>query len=214
MQLLGGPNGARTIIATYLANRLPTVFLPAMRVDLGLDQFRLPNPARYDAYDPYEQDVWPKVGSIITGSDGHGLGDWTTNTTAELSMSELYTPTYNMIIFAWARTPLLADDSWATPPRESALLLRDHLAAAVRMALLDDPGLGYTNDSVKLITERMREEYLEGVELSSGSRWAAGVQWFVPLRVSEALALAPYGVAETFITEIVPVGFDAQMAEG
>ena len=64
-----GATAVRTAVADYLSGVVPQVVSQA-RTDWSLDEYQLPLPFAYDAYEPYALDRWPLLGVNVAQAGG------------------------------------------------------------------------------------------------------------------------------------------------
>lgn len=192
--LMRGVTGVRGIIADYLSVAMPQTLVVA-RQDWLLNQYQLPDPVRYDSYDPLTASEYPVIGSLVVRSSNFVRRDYDSN------MAEEYDVRYATRVFMWARTPQLSDGTFESPPYEATLRVRDDLALALRATLLNSLSMG-GNEHVCLQEGSMSEEYFDAIRSSSdNNRWMAGVTFAFDLDVTESLSRLPLGTADTITVE-------------
>jgi hypothetical protein len=189
--LMRGVTGVRQIVADYLSSQFP-VMVDLARSQWELDEYHLPYPVKYNAYDPLTADVYPIVGSLVSRSTNFSRTDY------DDAAAEEYRVRYATRVFMWARTPQFADGTWETPTYESALRVRDDLAVVLRATLLNSLSLGSGDGKAMLNEGSMAEEFFDAIKSSSESqRWMAGVTISFDLDVYESLSRTPVGTANT-----------------
>lgn len=156
-----GPWTAKSLVTTYLEWDLPQR-LTEYRNRWQLDDERLPNPAKYLAYEPIGLDAWPTIITVQMSTLGMDRHDYTGG------RDPIYRCRYQMRTFVWTC------DVEPGGVTES----RDRLTAVVRAALLDRPCMTvgpYNNDfaDVSLDEGTLREEYSDITQVK-GDRFIAG----------------------------------------
>lgn len=194
MTLMRGATNVRQIIADYLGSVVPAA-IAIGRSQWELETWELPDPVRYDAYDPLTAQEFPVVGSLVSRTTGWVRNDYTP------TMEEVYDAKYNVIVFLWVRTPLKPDGVWADPTYETTLRLRDDMLGIVRGCLLNTPSMN-SNGQVRLNESTLTEEYLDAIKSSDqNSRWLAGASLSFELAVTETAYRVALGSADTITTE-------------
>lgn len=187
---LRGATAVRDAVATYLTTAVPAVIDQA-RTDWGVDEYQLPYPVAYDAYEPYALDRWPLLGINVVQANGFNhLG-------ISPDMSQQYLSQYTVRVFTWVRTPMDEDEYPLEPEYSESIRLRDDLAACVRVALLRSGSLGSPN--VMWDEGSLSEEYSETTAVK-GDRYVAGVVHSLTLKYRETVPFEPIGSAGSIDT--------------
>ena len=156
-----GPWSAKSLVTSYLEWDLPQR-LNEYRNKWQLDDERLPDPAKYLAYEPVGLDHWPTIITIQMSTTSIMREDYTD------ALDPIYRCTYQMRTYVWVR------DVEPQGVTES----RDRLTAVVRAALLDRPSMStgpYSNEylDVSLDEGTLREEFSDITQVK-GDRFIAG----------------------------------------
>jgi hypothetical protein len=190
MTLFRGATSVRSAVVNYLSTVVPTMVDQA-RTDWELDEYELPYPVGYDAYEPYALDKWPLIGvNIVQSSDFIRL-DY------DEAMSQQYLSRYLVRVFTWVRTPYDADETPMEPEYSESIRLRDDLAAVVRASLVKSGSLGQPN-AILFDESSLTEEYSEATGVK-GDRFVSGVIHSFEMRVDESVPLQGLGEANTII---------------
>lgn len=187
-ELLRGATAVRAAVVDYLQAVVPIIVAQA-RTDWSLDEYQLPLPVKYDAYEPYALDRWPLVGvNVVTAN---------TFTTIDLlpDGGQRYMAKYTVRVFTWVRTPMDEDQTPMEPEYSESLRLRDDLAACVRAALVRSGSLGQPN-AILFDEGSLVEDYSEATGVK-GDRFVAGVVHSFDIRFDESVPLVPLGDANT-----------------
>lgn len=170
-----GATNVREAISSYLEEMVP-VLLAKSREQWHLDEYLLPVPVEYRAYEPTGLDRWPLIGTAVARTKDWGRVD------LDGAGAYQYRPRYEVQLFLWVRTPQLREGNFAEPEYKECLRLRDDLAAVVRHALLIDPSMN--DDQVELHEDTLDERYSEATQVNGG-RWIAGCTWSFDLSYDE-----------------------------
>ena len=186
--LMRGPKTVRDALSTFLSTAVPAQIAIA-RAQWNLDERSLPEPSRYDAYEPYALDEYPLMGIVITNASNFRLND------IDAYAQRQYRATYAVRLFTWVRTPLDYDgdnlDENGAASHATTLRLRDDLSACVRAALLGTSSLG--SDYLMWDEGSLSEEYSDATGIK-GDRFIAGVTHIFNVQVDESLYLPPIGM--------------------
>lgn len=188
MALYRGATAVRDGVITYLAATVP-VIVDQARIDWELDEYQLPYPVGYDAYEPYALDKWPLIGVNIVQSDNFIRLDY------DGAMSQKYLSKYLVRVFTWVRTPMGIDETPMEPEYSEAIRLRDDLAAVVRATLVRSGSLGQPGAFI-FDESSLTEEYSEATGVK-GDRFVSGVIHTFDLRVDESVPILGLGEANT-----------------
>lgn len=184
-----GATAVRTAVADYLSGVVPQVVSQA-RTDWSLDEYQLPLPFAYDAYEPYALDRWPLLGVNVAQAGKFNRVNY------HPDMSQQYLVEYTVRVYTWVRTPMDENEMPIEPEYSASIRLRDDLAACVRAALIKSGCLGKPN--VILFDEgSLSEEYSETTKVK-GDRFVAGVIHSFTIRVDESVPIVPVGTANIF----------------
>jgi hypothetical protein len=189
-----GPWQAKQFITSYLADDLPER-LVAFRNAWQLDDSRLPDPAKYLAYEPIGLDEWPMINTIQMNTRLMERVDYD-----NYSTDPVYRVTYNMRTYIWVR------DEGPAETTES----RDRLTTVVRSALLDHPSMTKSEElyfpsvtsEVMLDEGTLREEYSD-LTYAKGQRVIAGAYLAYEFSLNEPILRQSRGLVNRF--EIDPV---------
>jgi len=186
--LYRGATVVRSAVVSYLENTLPTIIEQA-RTDWTMDEYTLPYPVKYDAYEPYALDRWPLLGvNVVQASMFNRLH-------YDDAMSQQYMAQYNVRVFTWVRTPMDENDIPIEPEYSESIRLRDDLAACVRATLLRSGSLGQPS-AILFDEASLTEEYSEATGVR-GDRFVAGVIHSFDIRVDESIPLDGLGDADS-----------------
>lgn len=188
MALFRGATAVRDGVVVYLSNNVPGMVDQA-RTDWGLDEYQLPYPVGYDAYEPYALDKWPLLGVNVVQSDNFVRLDY------DEAMSQSYMSKYLVRVFTWVRTPFNADDTPMEPEYSESIRLRDDLAAVVRATLVKSGSLGQPGAFI-FDESSLSEEYSEATGVK-GDRFVSGVIHSFEVRVDESVPILGVGTANT-----------------
>lgn len=190
MPLFRGATAVRNAVVLYLANNIPDMVDQA-RTDWELDEYELPYPVGYDAYEPYALDKWPLIGVNIVQSGDFIRLDY------DGAMSQEYFTKYLVRVFTWVRTPFNADETPMEPEYSESIRLRDDLAAVVRATLIKSGSLGQPG-ALLFDESSLVEEYSEATGVK-GDRFVSGVIHSFEVRVDESVPIQGLGEANTII---------------
>lgn len=190
MPLFRGATAVRNAVVLYLANNVPDMVDQA-RTDWELDEYELPYPVGYDAYEPYALDKWPLVGVNVVQSGDFIRLDY------DGAMSQQYLTKYLVRVFTWVRTPFNSDDTPMEPEYSESIRLRDDLAAVVRAALIKSGSLGQPG-ALLFDEASLTEEYSEATGVK-GDRFVSGVIHSFDVRVDESVPIQGLGEANTIV---------------
>lgn len=185
--LFRGATAVRAAVVDYLTLMVPNI-VDRARTDWGLDEYQLPYPLKYDAYEPYALDQWPLLGVNVTSASRF----------TRLSVNDdgglRSMPSYNVRVFTWVRTPMDENEDPLEPEYSESIRLRDDLAACVRAALLTTGNLG--QQAIIFDETSLSEEYSEATG-TRGDRFVAGVIHSFDIRFDESVPILPLGIANT-----------------
>lgn len=188
MPLFRGATAVRNAVVLYLANTVPSMVDQA-RTDWELDEYELPYPVGYDAYEPYALDKWPLIGVNIVQSGDFIRLDY------DGAMSQEYFTKYLVRVFTWVRTPFNSDDTPMEPEYSESIRLRDDLAAVIRASLIKSGSLGQPG-ALLFDESSLTEEYSEATGVK-GDRFVSGVIHSFEVRVDESVPIVGLGEANT-----------------
>jgi len=188
MALFRGATAVRDGVITYLSNNVPGMVDQA-RTDWSLDEYELPYPVGYDAYEPYALDKWPLIGVNVVQSDNFVRLDY------DEAMSQSYMSNYLVRVFTWVRTPFNSDETPMEPEYSESIRLRDDLAAVVRATLVRSGSLGQPG-AFLFDESSLSEEYSEATGVK-GDRFVSGVIHSFEVRVDESVPISGVGTANT-----------------
>lgn len=204
MSLIQGPPLLRKRVADYLSSAMPQVINVA-RIQWGLTGFQLPNPDKYDAYDPYlvGPDESVTIGMYAVSDRDHVHRD--VNDSAERE----YWSLYSCRLFASVLTPKdEAGEFVVDRPFEATVDLRDRMISIIKNALLNSPSLG--GFDMEVLEETISTEYDDPMPINDKYRsvFRAAAVLNVEIRMTESLYLEPLGQVETTHVQIerVPDG--------
>ena len=195
MPLFRGATAVRNAVVNYLENMVPIV-IDAARDDWDVDEYELPYPVAYDAYEPYALDQWPLIGVNVVQADTFRR----INNIQALGGANEYLSKYLIRVYTWVRTPYDADELPLEPEYSQAIRLRDDLAACVRAALIGKSGsLGQPN-AIIFDEASLSEEYSEATGVK-GDRFVAGVMHSFEIRFDESVPLTIIGASDTIVLD-------------
>jgi hypothetical protein len=192
MTLFRGATAVRDAVVLYLSNTVPSMVDQA-RDDWELNEYQLPYPVGYDAYEPYALDRWPLLGVNVVQAGEFIRLDY------DSAMSQRYMSKYLVRVFTWVRTPLVSDDTPMEPEYSQSIRLRDDLAAVVRASLVKSGSLGQPG-ALLFDEASLTEEYSEATAVK-GDRFVSGVIHSFDLRVDESVPIQGLGQANTITVE-------------
>lgn len=209
-ELLRGNTLIRALLAGYLKVKMEHLIDVARLQWEDIDSDRLPYPKRYDAYDPLQTKEWPTVGANIVSDGNYKRVDIT-----EYGDNE-YQARYRIRLFCWVRTPKNARGKGIGPYYDTCMKMRDDMGAILKAALLDEPGLGTTDEKnepqVMVMEETLQTEYFDATRLSEESgHYSAGVSINFDLDVQESLWREASGIAHTIdiaVDQMTPAGME------
>lgn len=194
--LMRGATAVRETVVAYLSVVVPDVVAQA-REQWDLDEFTLPVPVAYDAYEPYALDRWPLLGVNAASAgkfDRIGYDD---------GASPHYLTQYRVRVFTWVRTPRDEEGHPLEPEYSESIRLRDDLGACVRASLLRSGCLGRP-DVVMFDESSLTEEYSDTTGVK-GDRFVSGVVHAFSIRFDESVPLPPIGTAQTLTPTVDPL---------
>lgn len=200
--LLRGATAVRAAVIDYLANTVPGV-VDSARTEWEVDEYQLPYPVAYDAYEPYALDRWPLIGVNVVQAEDFNRRSY------EEAMSQRYLVQYTVRVFTWVRTPMDENEVPIEPEYSESLRLRDDLAAVVRAALLTSGCLGHP-ENILFDEGSLAEEYSEATGVK-GDRFVAGVVHSFQIRFDESVPLVGLGSADTISIDSDAVGPDGEL---
>lgn len=190
--LFRGATSVRAAVVNYLTTSMPETLTQA-RSTWGVDEYELPAPVAYDAYEPYALDRWPLIGvNVVQAGSFSRLG-------YEFGMSQSYMARYTVRVFTWVRTPFDELGTPIEPEYSESIRLRDDLAAVVRATLLRSGSLGQPQ-AIVFDESTLAEEYSEATA-TKGDRFVSGVVHSFDLRVDETVPIQPLGEADEIVVE-------------
>lgn len=195
--LYRGATVVRSAIVQYLETVVPSKVDQA-RADWGVDEYELPYPVKYDAYEPYALDQWPLLGVAVSQADNFNRLHY------DPAMSNQYMAQYTIRVFTWVRTPMDENEVPIEPEYSESIRLRDDLAACVRAAILQS-GCFDQPDSILFDESSLTEEYSEATGIR-GDRFVAGVVHSFQLRIDESIPLVGLGDADSISIETQSLG--------
>ena len=201
--LFRGATAVREAVVDYLTVAVPFVVNQA-RSDWGLDEYQLPLPVAYNAYEPYALDRWPIIGVNVTQSSGFS------RVNVLPDGGNQYLSRYTIRVFTWVRTPMDENEKPIEPEYSESIRLRDDLAAVVRAALLRSGSLG--QPAIIFNETSLSEDYSEATGVK-GDRFVAGVIHAFEIRFDESVPLIPLGVANTIDVSVMNVGMLSEIVE-
>lgn len=188
MPLFRGATQVRDVVIQYLEITVPEIIDQA-RTDWEVDEYQLPYPVGYDAYEPYALDKWPLIGVNVVQSTDFNRIDYMDD------MGQRYLSNYTIRVFTWVRTPMDMNDTPLEPGYSEAIRTRDDLAACVRAALVRSGSLGQPG-AVIFDETSLTEEYSEATGVK-GDRFVAGVIHSFTARFDESVPIVSIGEADT-----------------
>ena len=194
-----GATAVRAAIGDYLQLVVPSIIDQA-RTQWGLNEYELPYPEKYDAYEPYALDRWPMVGLNVTNTQDFSRVD------INPDASPSFLARYRVRVFTWVRTPMDANEVPLEPEYSESIRLRDDLAACVRAAILTTGS--FMQPAMVFDETTLSEEYSEATGVK-GDRFVSGVIHSFDVRFDESVPLVPIGDANT-ITLIAQLLIDAE----
>ncbi len=192
LPLLRGATAVRAAVVDYLTATVPGVVDQA-RTEWGVDEYQLPYPVKYDAYEPYALDRWPLIGVNVAKADSFSKYQY-----ARYGSSQ-YMSQYAVRVFTWVRTPMDEDQIPLEPGYSESIRLRDDLSACVRAALLRSGCLGQPA-AILFDESSLSEDYSEATGVK-GSRFVAGVIHTFNIRFDETVPLLGLGSTDTIEIE-------------
>lgn len=187
MAIFRGATAVRSAIANYLEGTVPDV-IDRARSDWSLDEYQLPYPVKYDAYEPYALDRWPLIGINVVQA-----GQFTRREYVG-PMSQRYMSNYTARVFTWVRTPYDESENPIEPEYSESLRLRDDLAACVRAAILMTGSFG--QPAIVFDETSLSEEYSEATGVK-GDKFVSGTVHSFEFRFDETVPLVGLGEADT-----------------
>lgn len=176
--LMRGVTHVRQCIETHLSTKVPELLIVA-REQWGLDQYTLPDPKKYNSYDPLTATEYPSIGSWASRTSGWQMQNL--NNRGE----EEYSAIYAVRLALWVRTPKTSDDVWIGPVYDTCLRVRDDMTAVVRSCILHSVSLGFPG-VCRVRSETLSEDYLDAIKGSDGSHWFAGTLFSFDMQMNES----------------------------
>lgn len=202
VSLLRGATAVRAAVIDYLSETVPTI-VDLARTEWDLDEYYLPYPVAYDAYEPYALDKWPLLGVNVVQAEEFSRKSY------EEAMSQRYLVQYTVRVFTWVRTPMDENETPLEPEYSESLRLRDDLAAVVRASLLSSGSLGHP-ENILFDEGSLSEEYSEATGVR-GDRFVAGVIHSFQIRFDESIPFVGLGSADTIDLEVDATGPDGEL---
>jgi len=190
-QFMEGPTRIREIFAAYTSGSLPP-FLDVLRAKWSMTMTELPNPIKYDAYEPYAVagDDYPIVGAYIVNDRNFHRVDY------DDLMAEEYQAQYESRFFATVKTPTDDQGVQVDYPYEATIKARDKMTTALKMLLLFQPSMGYPEECT-ILEDTIATDYPDAMLLDKqGKRYAASGIITVTVQLVEKLSRDPLGVAQ------------------
>lgn len=191
-----GATFVRAQIASYMEQQLPGQ-IALYREVYGLDEYQLPVPVKYDAYEPYALDRFPLMGVVIDNASSFALSE------QHPHGMRFYRPNYSVQLFTWVRTPTDSTEKNYTPEYDQTARLRDDMAAVVRAVLLHTASFG--NEKLFWNESSLQERYSDTTAVK-GDRFVAGVTHSFTVKVDEALDVTQIGRYVTYQATVHAVG--------
>jgi len=192
MSYIQGAELLRKTVAEYLADTLPEI-LPIARTATGTTALQLPEPVRYDMYDPYSANDYPVVGMYVVSDRDHEHRDF------DAAAEREYWVRYTCRLFVVAVTPKDADGEYigGEDVFKETIRMRDNLIAVLKNALLGSPSLG--GHDVEVLEETISTDYEEPAPVNEKMRKVLTAVGIVNLdiRMGESLYLPALGTVET-----------------
>lgn len=193
--IMRGGTLLRQYVNSYFETALPPL-IDVARTQWGLDQYRLPYPAQYNAIDPTMVDSYPAIGSVVLNDRNHIREDY------DLHAQQVYSAVFAVRVMVVVRSPLDAQDRWIQPEKEEALRLRDDMTRLVHDAVLDKPSLGRPNE-IKCNESAMLTDYVEMFQANTQSkRWVGASVITLEVAFTESTWVPPIGDADTITVQV------------
>jgi hypothetical protein len=187
MTIMFGPAKAKNYMNDFLAYDMPQR-LVKYRNEWGLDDFRLPDVAKFLTYEPLAMDTWPVIITVAIS----------TKSFDRESFTPVNDPTfrviYGMRTYVWVR----AQGS------EEVTFMRDNLTTVLRSALLDYPSLRSIDPEQTfqaVMNESTLTEEFSDLTLIKGDRVLAGAYLAYDLAMTETVTRQPIGTVNAIDVE-------------
>lgn len=194
-----GPTKLRQIVDAYLSSAMPPM-IDLCRTNWELNEYMLPYPQKYDAYEPYVgEGDYPLVGMYVVG-DGieRGRVDY------DAAAAEEYQVEYNSRLFVAVASPTTPTGDVLEPPYRNVVQVREDMTTVLRQCLLNRNSLGVPGLAF-LIEETIQADYPDPmISKALGGKYLATGIISCTIRITERLQRTPYGTVETATHQIIP----------
>jgi hypothetical protein len=179
MTIMFGPAKAKNYMNDFLSSDMPRRLI-TYRNEWGLDDYRLPDIAKFATYEPMAMDTWPMIITVAISTKSFTRESFTPGN------DPTYRVNYGMRTYVWVR----AQGS------EEVTFMRDNLTTVLRSSLLDYPSLR-SIDPEKTFQAVMDEstltEEFSDLTLIKGDRLLAGAYLSYDLAMTETVTRQPIG---------------------
>jgi hypothetical protein len=179
MTIMFGPAKAKNYINDFLEIDIPKRIIN-YRNEWNLDDFRLPDIAKFMTYEPMAMDTWPVLITVAISTKSFNRESFTPGN------DPTYRVIYGMRSYVWVR----AQGS------DEVTFMRDNLTTVLRSALLDYPSFkSYDKENTfqAVMNESTLTEEFSDLTLIKGDRVLAGAYLSYDLAMTETVTRQPIG---------------------
>lgn len=179
MTIMFGPAKAKNYINDFLELDIPQRIIK-YRNEWNLDDFRLPDIAKFMTYEPMAMDTWPTLITVAISTKSFTRESFTPGN------DPTYRVVYGMRTYVWVR----AQGS------DEVTFMRDNLTTVLRSALLDYPSFKSRDkeDTFQAVmNESTLTEEFSDLTLIKGDRVLAGSYMSYDLAMTETVTRQPIG---------------------
>jgi hypothetical protein len=193
MTIMFGPAKAKNYINDFLSTDMPKRLI-TYRNEWGLDDYRLPDIAKFATYEPMAMDTWPMIITVAISTKSFSRESFTPGN------DPTYRVNYGMRTYVWVR----AQGS------EEVTFMRDNLTTVLRSSLLDYPSLRSIDPEETfqaVMDESTLTEEFSDLTLIKGDRLLAGAYLSYDLAMTETVTRQPIGTVNSidvdYSTELI-----------
>lgn len=190
MTVMFGPAKAKDYMNDFLSYDMPQRLIK-YRNEWGLDDYRLPDIAKFLTYEPLAMDTWPVIITVAISTKSFDRESFTPGN------DPTFRVVYGMRTYVWVR----AQGS------EEVTFMRDNLTTVLRSALLDYPSLRSMDPEQTfqaVMNESTLTEEFSDLTLIKGDRLLAGAYMAYDLAMTETVTRQPIGTVNAIDVEYSP----------
>lgn len=180
MTIMFGPAKAKNYINDFLEADIPKRIIK-YRNEWNLDDFRLPDIAKFMTWEPMALDTWPVIITVAISTKSFNRESFTPGN------DPTFRVIYGMRTYVWVR----AQGS------DEVTFMRDNLTTVLRSALLDYPSfksLDKEQTFQAVMDESTLTEEFSDLTLIKGDRLLAGAYMSYDLAMTETVTRQPIGI--------------------